>query len=560
MKKVLIRSLSILLILGAALGVSGYVSRSDIVLAILPTFVKFKVPVGPNQEVNWQQGPSAAAEKATDRPPNIVVILADDLGFNDVSYYADDKSTATMTTPNIDILANQGVAFTNGYSGTATCAISRAMMMTGRYSTRFGFEFTPTPPGMMSILSMLNDEGTSLRKAVFSQENIDAYPGYEASGMPTDEITIAEVLKTKGYHNIHIGKWHLGLNEGSVPEDQGFDESLRLDGGLFLPKDSPDVVNSYQDYDPIDKFLWAAVPYATSFNTKAKKSGAFEPKGYLTDYYTDEAVKAIEANKNRPFFLYLAHWGIHTPLQATKADYDALSHIKDHRKRVYAAMIRSIDRSVEKVTQALKDNGLEANTIVIFTSDNGGAGYVGLPDINKPYRGWKISLFEGGTHVPYFVKWPKQIPAGTVNDMPISHMDVFGTAAAAAGAEIPQDRKLDGVDLLPYIKGEAEGQPHDQIVWRSGQYQALRTKDWKLQVEGMRDKTWLYHLANDPTEQNNIAESNPEKVAELKQLLAAHNAEQKPSMWKPQVQSPISIDKTRAEKESPDDEYIWWDN
>ena len=488
------------------------------------------------------------------------MILADDLGFNDVSYYAEDKTTATMTTPNIDTLANEGVAFTNGYAGTATCAISRAMMMTGRYSTRFGFEFTPTPPGLMNLGQMITADNPRLRLSKFSEENMAAYPGFEVTGVPTDEITLAEVLKTKGYYNIHVGKWHLGRQEGSLPIDQGFDESLMLQGGLFLPEDSPDVVNAYQDFDPIDKFYWAVFGYGSSFSSATKNTGAFEPKGYLTDYYTDEAIKAIEANKNQPFFLYLAHWGIHSPLQAAKADYDALSHIKDHRKRVYAAMIRSIDRSVEKVTQALRDNGLEENTIVIFTSDNGGAGNIGLPDINKPYRGWKTSLFEGGTHVPYFIKWPKQIPAGIVNHMPISQMDIYGTAAAAASAEIPQDRKIDGVDLLPYIKGDVEGQPHEYLAWRTGQYQALRTKDWKIQVDGVRNKNWLYHLAEDPTEQNNIEDANPEKLAELKQLLAAHNAEQKPSMWKSQLKVPVSIDKSYDKEQSPDDEYVWWNN
>jgi len=535
-------------------------SKVDMILTVAPIVKNIKAPISDNQDVNWQQGPATANSPADKRPPNIVVILADDLGFNDISYYADDKSQATLQTPSIDALASQGVAFTNGYSGTSTCAISRAMMMTGRYSTRFGFEFTPTPKAMPKVMGMITDASDRLRKINVVEENLDALPEYEELGLPPSEITLAEVLKTKGYHNVHIGKWHLGRNQGMRPEHQGFDESLFMESGLFLPEDSPEVVNSYQDFDPIDQFLWAMMRYATSYNTTNSESGLFEPKGYLTDYYTDEAVKVIESNKDRPFFLYLAHWGIHTPLQAAKADYDSLSHIKDHRKRVYAAMIKSMDRSVNKVMQALKDNGLEENTMVIFTSDNGGAGYVGLPDINKPYRGWKITLFEGGTHVPYFVKYPKAIKAGTKNDMPVSHMDIYSTVAAAAGAKIPTDRVVDGVDLIPYVNNQVEGQPHDQIVWRSGQYQALRTKDWKLQVEGVRNKTWLFDLKNDPTEQHNIAEKNPEKVAELKARLLAHNAEQAPSMWQPPIQAPISIDKTLEQPESPDDEYIWWDN
>jgi len=539
---------------------TAWVNRINILLHVPPFILNLKDPISKNVDINWQQGPGTATESAANRPPNIVVILTDDMGFNDISYYAEDKSTATIKTPSIDQLANEGAAFTNGYSGTSTCAISRAMLMTGRYSTRFGLEFTPTPNGMPKVLPMITEAQNRLRPITVNKENLDNLPEYEELGLPPEEITIAELLKAKDYHNVHIGKWHLGRNQGMRPEHQGFDESLLMHSGLFLPVESPNVVNSYQDFDPIDQFLWANMRYAAAYNTPEKQSKPFEPRGYLTDYYTEEAVKVIEANKNRPFFLYLAHWGIHTPLQAAKADYEALSHIKDHRKRVYAAMIRSLDRSVAKVTQALKDNGLEDNTIVIFSSDNGGAGYVGLPDINKPYRGWKISLFEGGTHVPYFVKWPKKIAAGTVNSSAVSHLDIYSTAAAAAGIPLPTDRKMDGVDLVPFINGEVEGEPHDQIVWRDGQYQALRTKDWKLQVSGALNKTWLFDMVNDPTEQNNIAEANPKKVTELKALLAAHNAEQKPSLWKPPVQVPISIDKTLDAIEEEGDEYIIWDN
>jgi len=542
----------------------AWVNRINIMLHLPSIIMDLKDPISENIDINWQQGPATAETDPANRPPNVVVILVDDMGINDISYYAEDKTTATFETPNIDQLANDGAAFTNGYAGTATCAVSRATIMTGRYSTRFGFEFTPTPNAMPKLLPTIANTSERLRnssvKVEVLHENLESMPPFESQGLPPEEITMAELLKTKGYHNVHIGKWHLGRVDEMRPEAQGFDESLFLNSWLFLPEDSPNSVNSYQDFDPIDQFLWATSRYAASFNTPESKSELFEPRGYLTDYYTEEAVKVIEANKNRPFFLYLAHWGIHTPLQATKADYDALSHIKDHRKRVYAAMIRSLDRSVEKVTQALKDNGLEDNTIVIFTSDNGGAGYVGLPDINKPYRGWKITLFEGGIKVPYFVKWPKNIKPNTVNTSPVSHMDILATAAAATGIPVPTDRKMDSVNLLPFINGETEGNPHEYIVWRDGQYQAIRTDDWKLQVSGALKKDWLFHLAEDPTEQNNLADQNPEKVAELKALLAAHNAEQMPPAWNAPIRAPVAVDKTLKEFPTKGDEYILWDN
>jgi arylsulfatase A-like enzyme len=339
------------------------------------------------------------------------------------------------------------------------------------------------------------------------------------------------------------------------PIDQGFDDSLEMNGGtLYLPEDSPRVVNAKQDFDPIDKMVWTTSKYGVRFNGGKD----FEPRRYLTDYYTDEAVKVIEANKNRPFFLYLAHWGIHNPLQAKKEDYDALSHIKDHRLRVYAAMIRAVDRSVGRVMAALKENSIDDNTLVFFTSDNGGAGYLGLPDINKPYRGWKMTFFEGGTHVPFFARWPKAISPGTRFEDPICHLDIFSTSAAIAGASVPSDRKIDGVDLMPFISGEKTGDPHESIFWRTGHYRGILNKGWKMTVSENPEKVWLFNLGEDPTEQNNIASQHPEKVAELRTLLDAHNAEQAESMWDVLGEVPNRPDKTAADPWEEGDEYIYW--
>jgi arylsulfatase A-like enzyme len=159
----------------------------------------------------------------------------------------------------------------------------------------------------------------------------------------------------------------------------------------------------------------------------------------------------MKKNKDRPFFLYLAHWGVHTPLQASKEDYDALPQITDHRKRVYAAMVRALDRSVYRVLQTLKDEGLDDNTLVIFTSDNGAPGYIGLPEVNQPYRGWKLTFFEGGLRVPYVARWPGHIPAGSRYTTPVSNIDIMPTALAAACGHMPTDRVTDGVNLLPFV-------------------------------------------------------------------------------------------------------------
>lgn len=554
LKKALLALAGVLLVLG----VGAWVNRVEIILNAPGIIANIMDPIGPHQEVQWQSGEPPSTPSTAPRKPNIIFIVTDDMGFNDISYYGGGASGTTMQTPNIDALAHEGVAFLNGYAGNAVCAPSRAMIMTGRYSTRFGFEFTPTPPGMPQLVGLVRESRNLQTELPFIQneEVYEDVPAYADLGMPSSEITIAELLQSAGYYTAHIGKWHLGRNKGMGATAQGFDDSLLMASGLYLPVDHPDAVNSRQEFDPIDLFLWPNMRYAASFND----GPMFEPKGYITDYYTDEAIKVIEGNKDRPFFLYLAHWGIHTPLQALKSDYDALSNIKDHRLRVYTAMTRAVDRSVGRVMQALKDNGLDENTLVIFTSDNGGAGYVGLPDLNKPYRGWKITLFEGGTHVPFFARWPGILPQGVRFDKPVSHLDLFATAAAAAGVAVPTDRKMDGVNLVPYIRGENSGTPHEKLFWSDGGYQSVLKDGWKLQVSALRNKKWLFDLSQDPTEQNNLAAQELEKLAELVGELKAHKAEQMTPRWPWVGALPVPIDKTLAQPITKDDEFIFWEN
>ncbi len=530
----------------------AWMFRVQIMLEIVD--VTLRRDVGPTRPIEWDSGPDPAGRSRAERPPNIVVILADDLGWNDLSWLGGGVAGGTVPTPSIDSLAQEGVHFANGYAANGTCAPSRAALMTGRYGTRFGFEFTPTPPGFTTLVPLLGDRQGRLREPVVDA-SAPSIP-FADMGMPASEITLAELLRPAGYHSVHIGKWHLGLSGGMAPHDQGFDESLLMASGFYLPEDHPRVVNSKQDFDGIDRFLWRAMSFAASFNG----GDDFEPGGYLTDYYTDQAVQVIEANKDRPFLLYLAHWAVHTPLQALKDDYDALSHIEEHRLRVYAAMVKSLDRSVGRVLDALRDNGLEENTLVFFTSDNGAPAYIGLPRVNEPFRGWKISFFEGGIHVPFFLKWPARLEGGQTFEAPVHGFDIFATAAAAAGVELPQDRKIDGVDLVPHVVGEAEGVPHESLFWRTGGYQVVISDGYKLQVDEPQGKAWLFHLASDPTEQRNRAAEEPDRVAALEELLAVHNAEQAPPLWPSTVTSPINIDKTLLEADAPDDEFVYWFN
>ena len=536
----------------AAAGIA-WLYRLEILLEIVE--IRQRVDVGPTRPIEWDSGTDPAGRSARERPPNIVVILADDLGWNDLSWLGGGVAGGTVPTPNIDSLARQGVHFANGYAANGTCAPSRAALMTGRYGTRFGFEFTPTPPGFSTMVPLLgNASQERLRKTIVNDEE-PSIP-FGDMGMPPSEITLAELLQPAGYHSVHIGKWHLGLSGGMAPHDQGFDESLLMASGLYLPEDHPDVVNSKQDFDGIDRFLWRAMNFAASFNG----GDVFEPGGYLTDYYTDQAVRVIEANRDRPFFLYLAHWAVHTPLQALKDDYDALAHIEEHRLRVYASMVRSLDRSVGRVLDALRENGLEENTLVFFTSDNGAPAYIGLPRVNEPFRGWKISFFEGGIHVPFFLKWPARLAGDQTFEAPVHGFDIFATAAAAAGVELPQDRTIDGVDLVPYVAGKADGVPHERLFWRTGGYQVVLADGYKLQISDPPGKTWLFHLASDPTEQRNLADADPARVVALKRLLAEHNAQQAPPLWPSTVTAPINIDKTLLDADAPDDEFIYWFN
>ena len=319
----------------------------------------------------------------------------------------------------------------------------------------------------------------------------------------------------------------------------------------------PKVVESRQSFDPIDKFLWANLSFAVVNNSKPER---FTPSKYMTDYLSDEAVKAIDANRNRPFFMYLAYNAPHTPLQALKSDYDSLSSISNHRLRVYASMIKALDRGVGSVLKAVKDAGIEDNTLVIFTSDNGGANYIGLPDINKPFRGWKATFFEGGIRVPLFVRWPAMVKPGTTFAGAAGHVDIFATAAAAAGASAPTGKTMDGVNLIPYINGETKGAPHETMFWRSGGYRVLLAGDWKLQIDDNPGKEWLYDLKTDPTENTNLATSNAGKLSEMKALLDKVNGEQAKPLWPSLQEGAIAIDHPLDFPEKPDDEYIYWSN
>jgi uncharacterized sulfatase len=524
--------------------------KREVALALLPIAININNPIAENREIIW---PVADLNENSDRP-NIILILADDLGFNDVSYYNGGAADGSLLTPNIDSLAREGVAFLNGYAASPVCSPSRAAIMTGRYSSRYGFEFTPYPAQAARIMNLLRRDG-ELATINLEDTQWDEV-GLTVGGLPNKEITIAEMLQENGYYTAHIGKWHLGgFSDGMRPNDQGFDDSLMLNSSLYFPKNHPDIINAKID-SAVEDMIWASSQFAASFNG----SEPFKPGGYITDYYTEEAIKVINNNKDRPFFLYLGHFAPHNPLQSLKKDYEKHHEMKNHDLQVYAGMIEALDRSVGGIVNALEENGLTDNTLIIFASDNGGAGYIGLDNINKPYRGWKLTHFEGGMHIPFFAKWPAKIKQNMQYEKRIHHTDIFSTILGAANIAPPEDIKIDGVNLIPYLTNEIIGEPHETLYWKNATYQAIIHKDWKLmRSKYPEEREYLYDLKVDPYETNNLAMTEIAMKSLLHEKLNKHISSLPEPSWPQSVFMPVVIDKPQTEYEEGD-ELVFWPN
>ena len=537
----------------AVLGVGGYVLWQQYWYYLPALIQAISDPVEANHPVAWASAPAAPAT-AVPAPPNIVLIVADDLGYNDITLNGGGVSNGAVPTPNIDGIARDGVNFSRSYAGNATCAPSRAAMMTGRFATRFGFEFTPT--GLIWAKVIGAGESAGPWPIIYHAENEAAYPAVGDMQVPKSEVMITELLKTNGYRTLGVGKWHLGDSPTSRPEARGFDEYLGFNAGgaLYLPVKDASAVNAPNGHYRPDKLLWAGLSYAVRFNGGKR----FAPSKYLTDYFAEEAAAAITANRSRPFFLYVGFNAPHLPLQALKLDYDSLGSISDHRLRVYGAMIKALDRGVGTVLDALRANGLEENTIVIFTSDNGGAAAAALSEINRPLRGWKATFFDGGIRVPMFVKWPAKLKPAVVSSGVVGHVDIFSTIAAAAGVDQPGDRKMDGVDLAHVA---ASGEAPDRVLyWRSGEYRALLHGDWKLQTAKHPEKTWLFNLKDDPSERTNVAEASAAELQKLTSELQAIDAEQSKPLWPSLIEGPVPLDGPLDGTYDKNDEYVYWAN
>ncbi len=448
----------------------------------------------------------------SERRPNVVLIVVDDLGWADLACYG----SRFYETPNIDKLARAGMRFTQGYAASAVCSPTRASIMTGRCPARIG---------VTDWIHQGRFEREAERAGRFL-DGFDARPSrrlmtpINGAFLPHDEITLAELLKPLGYVCCHIGKWHLGGSgwgsKSWLPTDQGFDYNL---GGTRYG--SP---GSY--YDPYGEGKFFP---RTCF--PARKAGQ-----YLTDREADEAVRFIREHKDQPFFLHLAHYAVHAPIQPKKellAKYEKKPKSTKQRCPAYATLVESVDQAMGRILELLDELRLADNTIVIFTSDNGGASHVRCGDgpatDNSPLRLGKGFPYEGGIRVPYIFRWPGHIPAGSVCDTPICSIDLVPTICAAVGAKLPRRRIIDGVNLMPLLtrSGTIERRslywhfPHYWWGTKVRPYSIVRAGDWKLIRHYETGQLELYNLAADLSEQRDLSASEPGRVQSLETELNA---------------------------------------
>ncbi|MBM3981987.1 MAG: hypothetical protein FJ304_17275 [Planctomycetes bacterium] len=425
--------------------------------------------------------PVQAAEK-----PNVIVVVADDLGYADVGF----QGCKDIPTPHLDALAKRGVVCTSGYVTHPFCSPTRAALLTGRYQQRFGHENNPA----------------------WLPENKDV-------GLPLDQPTIADALKKLGYTTGAVGKWHLGAHPSFHPNRRGFDSYFGLLGGGHQYSNH----NTFKT-DPMKAKQEYFIPLVR--NEKPVEEGE-----YLTDALGREAAAFVDANRSKPFLLYLAFNAPHTPLQAPQKYLDRVKDIKDEKLRTYGAMVCGMDDAVGVLAAKLKEHGLTDNTLVVFFSDNGGP--VGVTNCrNTPLRGAKGQVYEGGIRVPFVVSWPAKLKSGTFN-LPVSSLDVFPTAVAAGGGAAPQNVKLDGVDLLPHLRAVSKESLADRVLfWRTGGGQnfAVRAGSMKLVKVG-KNPAELYDLSADASESTNLADKKPADVGALQKRLDTWNGELVAPKW-----------------------------
>ncbi len=432
------------------------------------------------------------AQAEEPKRPNILIIVADDLGYGELTAQG---FTQQIPTPNIDTIAKNGTRFTSGYVSGPYCSPTRAALLTGRYQQRMGHEFNPGPA---------------------------AVPGVKV-GLDLAQKTMGDRLKAAGYATAWIGKSHLGYDPEYHPLKRGFDYYFGFLGGA----------HSYLDFD------------GKGHDPIQRNGTAIKPEDYLTDSLGREAAEFIEKNKDKPWFTYLAFNAVHAPLEAPEKYLTQFGSLTDVKRKKFAGLLTGLDTAVGTVLTKLHDTGQDENTLVFFISDNGGP-TPSTTSGNGPLRGYKAQTWEGGIRVPWMVQWKGHLPAGKVDDRPVIQLDILPTALAAVGVEPQADWKLEGVNLLPYIKGEKTEPPHEALFWRFGQQIAVRKGDWKLvkapgggadprggSAPATTKGAELYNLKQDLGEKTNLAEKEPEKVKELAAAWDEWNKDNIAPKWGP---------------------------
>ncbi len=456
--------------------------------------------------------------------PNIIVILADDLGYADLGVHG----SKDLPTPYIDSIAKAGVRFTNAYVASPYCGPSRAAILTGRYPTRFGHEFNnanddrggrPLPAEVL--------QGWKERFGL-EFKHYEENPGV-SHGVPLSEHTMAQRLKALGYSTALVGKWHLGMAPPFRPNARGFDEfygTLPARGSHFSPRH---FIDSRVSSEPVQM-------------TK--------PGFYTSEAYRARSVDIIGRWKDRPFFLFLSFTAPHTPKEAPEKYLARFPGIANEERRIYAAMVSAMDDAVGAVLARLRETKLEESTLIFFLSDNGGpmTKMAQNGSNNGSLKGQKGDTWEGGIRVPMFMRWKGRLPAGAVYDQPVIALDILPTAVAAAGGRIEPEWKLDGVNLLPHLSGKNASRPHETLYWRFGPQWAIRRGDWKLVVgydyaakQGsfqplsliVESAPKLFNLAEDPGETNDLSARHPEKARALRAAWNEWSAVQAAPAWPP---------------------------
>ncbi len=443
-----------------------------------------------------------------EQPPNVIVIISDDQGYADVGFHGSEE----IFTPNIDRIANNGVIFSEGYVSYAVCSPSRAGLITGKYQNRFGYT-----------------------------RNILLAPKDSTMGLPLTEQTLPDVLRKANYKTKAIGKWHLGAHESLVPERRGFDEffGFIIGGHRYFPEDL--TIND----------LTEARRQMDGYITRIYDNGnRIDTKKYLTEELSDNAVKFIEDNSDNPFFLYLSYNAPHTPLQATKKDLERNMHIEVEKRRIYAAMVSSMDDGIGLILDKLEEKKITDNTIVIFFSDNGGVEWYNFSD-NGVLRGIKGDFFEGGIRVPFTMQWPKKIKPGITYDKPIIALDVFATVASAASAEKYIKNNIDGVDLLPYLTGDKFGLPHEYLYWQNPDKDIDVVRDERYKYLRIKNDEYIFDLKNDISEETNIINSSKPIYDRLKSQFKE---------WEKGMINPVFLDLGSGKEYNKLHPDRWYDN